>query len=320
MKIKNKSLKSDKKVYYFDHRYGVLKNKTRNKAQTLSALMAVTLVFGGGGVVANKLQDISQNKPLPGIYQRQGATVDTSKKEDESSDKLDDAVTKAREDDQLSKQIKDKLKNVPGGQKWSVYVRDLNSDRMASIDADKQTEAAGLGNLFLTSALESKTSAERWKYGNKKQNLAKCVELMISASDSDCAVSVGRWADMKNADNVIHGQGFKKTNIGGKDRKTTARDTGELLYRLQNGKVLSDKARRVIFDGLYGQNQREGIIAGCDEKCLIGSVNGENGKVRHEAAIVTSGDTKYVVVIMTQGATWSQIADVSKSIRLAFQP
>lgn len=320
MKIKIKSLKSDKRVYYFDHRHGVLKNKVRTKYQVLSGLMTVALVFGGGSIAVNKIRDFSQSKPMPGVYQRASTTADTSKKSDEPSDKLKNAIPKAREDEQLAKQVKDKLKNVPGGQKWSVYVRDLNSDRMASINADNSIEAAGIGNLFITTALEAKTPANNWNYRGGKQTIAKCVELMISSADSDCAVAVGKSADLKNADNINEGHGFKKTTIGSKDRKTTARETGDLLFRLQNGQLLSDKARRVVFDGLYGQKQREGVPAGCDEKCLVASITGESGSVRHDAAIVTSGEARYVVVIMTQGSTWSQIADVSATIRLALKP
>lgn len=319
-KINTKSLKSAKRVYYFKHQNGVLENKVRNKYRVLWGLMAAALVFGGGNLVVSKIHELGQQKPVPGVYQRQGAAVNTSKKSDESSDKLKNAVPKAREDEQLAKQVKSKLKNVPGGQKWSVYVRDLNSERMASINADKTTEAAGLGNMFTTTALEAKLPANNWGYRAGKQTVAKCVEFMISSADSDCAVAVAKYADLKNADNVNEGLGFKKTTISGKDRKTTARETGELLFRLQNGQLLSDKARRTVFDGLYGQKQSEGIAAGCDANCLVASVTGESGTVRHDAAIVTSGQAKYVVVIMTNGATWSQIADVSATVRQALQP
>lgn len=320
VKDKIKSLNSVKKVYYFDHRNGVLKNTTRNKYQILSGVMTLALVFGVGNIAVNKIQDIRNNKPVPGVYQRQGAAVDTSKKSSEPSDKLKNAIVKAREDEQLAKQVKSKLKNVPGGQKWSVYVRDLNSERMASVNADNSVESAALGNLFMTTALENKYPVNNWGYKAGKQTVGKCVELMINSADSDCTVAVGKYADLKNANDVTKNLGFKKTTIGDTERKTTARETGDLLFRLQNNQLLSDKARRIVFDGLYGQKQREGIPTGCDEQCLIANVTGESGNVRHDAAIVTSGKARYVVVIMTQGATWSQIADVSATVRQAMQP
>lgn len=111
-----------------------------------------------------------------------------------------------------------------------------------------------------------------------------------------------------------------KTSLTAKEQKTTAHDVGELLFRLQDGKVLSDKARRIVFDGLYGHKLREGIPAGCDQSCLVANITAESKNIRHDASIVTAGDSKYVLVVMTKDASWSQIADFASAIRSELQP
>lgn len=321
MKIKINPFKDGKKVYYFDHRYGVLQDKGRLKYKIFSSLITALFIFGGTGFAVSKFADYSQHKQATAALQRQSVQVDTNQK-DEEPNKLKDAVPKAREDEQLAKQIKDKLKNVPGGQKWSVYVRDVKSDRMASINADDSFEAANLSNLFMVAPLEAKIPAANWAHRGGKQTLTKCVEAMINSSDLDCAQSVSRSADIKNAHAVNSSLGFKKTHMNEKEQKTTPRETGDLLFRLQKGQIVSDKARRIVFDGLYGQKMREGIPAGCVEpQCLIANIAADSKGVKHDAAILTTDKAQFVVVIMSNnGASWSQMSDVSAAIRLAMQP
>lgn len=320
MKVKIKSLARDKRVYYFDHRHGVLKNKVTSRYHLISGLMMATVLFGGVGFASDKVLEYRQQKQSNPTYQRQEYAVGAEQAIG-ATDDLQDAVKKAREDAQLAHQIEMKLKNVPGGQDWSVYVRDLNSDSMASINADEVRDAAGLEHIFLTAPLDTKIESSKWEYyWSGGRTLSDCVISMIAARDADCARHVGYFFKQDKLEDSIRGLGFKKTEITKKEQKTSAREMGELLFRLQNGQVVSDKARRMVFDGLYGQQSREGIPAGCDAKCLVANTTGESDNVRHDAAIVTSGDSKYVVVVMTEGALWSQIADVSSFIRSTFQP
>jgi beta-lactamase class A len=310
------SLKSDKEVYYYDHRNGVLANKAKSRMQVLSGLLTAVFVFGGIGFAVTKFVDLQNQKSFQSettVGQMLGTSTDGSKPPQED-------LNKPTEDDALTKEVKDKLKSIPGGQKWSVYVRDLKSSKMVSVNSDKQLEAGTLGHLFLTAPLEAKLPSNNWTWKAGNTTVYDCVVKMIKANDADCAQSVSYYADMKAADGVLSGFGFKDTTLENKKSETSAQNIGDLLWRLQNGQVLSDKGRRAVFDGLYAQKSREGIPAGCDQKCLIANITGESGEYRHDAAIVTSGDAKYVIVVMTNGGSWNQIADVASTVRGAMQP
>lgn len=320
MKINIKSLRRDKKVYYYDRHNGVLERKITTRYRLFSGTLVALFMFSGVGMLTSQVIKQTQREDVYATsIQRQTVPVDTTQKANEE-DKLKNAEKKAREDEQLAKKVKDKLKNVPGGQKWSVYIRDVNSDRMASINADAMFNASSLGNLFVTAPLESKVPAAKWGYKVGQSTTAKCVQDMISSNDQTCKQLINRSAKLAEADKVLESHGLKKTVLNDKEQKTTAREMGELLFKLQNSQVLSDKARRVVFDGLYGQKQREGIPASCTDKCLIANIAAEDAGVRHDAAIVTQGSSKYVVVIMTNGGSWSQIADVASMIRGELQP
>lgn len=319
MKIKKNPLRRDKRVYYFKHKHGVLTQKKHTPFSVLSHTVAMVAVLGGLGFGAHTA--LTYEPKAKPVYQREGTVATVEQASGQSTEKLKSAELKAREDEQLVKNIKSKLRNVPGGQKWSVYVRDLNSDRMASINADNTIDASGgLASLFTIAPLEAKMPSTNWRYKYGKQSVEECVVALLKTNDSTCAQMVRQNANIKNADNVNDKLGFKKTSISGKKQTTTARETGDLLFRLQNSQVLSDKARRVTFDGLYGHKSREGIPTGCDQKCLIANITNDTNGGRSDAAIVTSGASKYIVVISTSDASWSQIADVSAAIRLIMQP
>lgn len=318
MKINLKSLKRTKKVYYYN-RDGVLDKKVTSKYRIATNLMvSVFMIAGVGGVSNAALNHVYESKQESSV-QRQTVAVDTTKKAEEQ-DKLKNVEKKAREDEELAKNLKSKLKNIPGGQKWSVYVRDVNSDRMANVNSDNVLDAAGFDNLLVTAPLEARQPDNTWNYRAGKSTIVKCVTEMIRSNEETCKQSINKYANLKKANEVLNGHGLKKTSLTPKESKTTAREIGELLYRLQNGQVLGDKARRAVFDGLYSHNMREGIPSVCGNDCLVANITGEADGIKHEAAIVTTGSSKYVVVVMTQGASWSQIADFTSFVRSEVQP
>jgi Beta-lactamase enzyme family len=318
VKKRRNPLRREQRVYYFKDKHGVLQKKKHTPISIFSSAMATFVLVAGVGFGVNAALNY-EPKAKP-AYQLDSTSVASAQTESQA-DKLKSAELVAREDEQLAKDVKSKLRNVPGGQKWSVYVRDLKSDRMASIEADDDFDASGgLSNLFMLAPLEDKIPSANWRYKYGKETVESCARTMIKKNDEYCASAVRQYGNVKNADNVNQRFGFKNTTVNGKKQTTTARETGDLLFRLQNSQVLSDKARRVAFDGLYGHQYREGIPAGCNQDCLVANITNETSEVRSDAAIVTSGKSQYVVVIATEGASWSQIADVSAAIRLVMQP
>jgi beta-lactamase class A len=317
VKIKIRPLGRSKKVYYFDHRNGVLEAK-KSRSQSAISMLVVLFIIGGAGALSMRVLHVRQEARARTL-QRQTASIDTTQAAGQT-DTLKNVDKKAREDEQFAKKVQSKLKSIPGGQKWSVYIRDVKSDRMVSINADNSMEAANLSSLLITAPLESKLSSDKWSYKVGNTTVANCVETLIRNTDQNCRQSLNNYADLKNATSILNGLGFKKTTLNDKEQKTTARDMGELLFRLQNSQVLSDKGRRIVFDGLYAHKMREGIPASCTHACLVANITGENNNVRHDAAIVTNGSSQYVVVIMTNSASWSQIANVAADIQTELQP
>ncbi len=313
---KNSSSVRGPKVRYFNHRVGtVTVRKPIMRSFVLPVFMTVGMMggmfYGFGQYQDARTAVVRANETKPQVIE----TVD--KKESLNDQK----PRQAKEDKKLANAIEKKLDSMPKNTKWAVSVRDLKSDRMANIRADQMVDSGSLYTMFLLSALEKKQPADKWKYKMNVQTVQDCVMKMINVSDAECSEAIGRNAGWQNINPQNRGLGFNNTSISSAtEQKTTARDVSELMYRLQNSQMLSDKARRIVFDALYSQQSREGVPKGCGISCLVANKTSEFNDVKHDSAIVTHGSSQYVVVIMSSGTTWAQVADVAKSIHEEMRP
>lgn len=313
---RNKKLSSATSVRYFNHQLGVTNTRPSLMLSVFLPLVITIGLIGGGGLYG---YDYYQKSRPVLLSTDQPAEVVKVPKED--SEPISPKAYQAKEDEQLAKTIQKKIDSLPKNSEWSVSVRDLNSGRMANINADTSTRAASLYKLFLLSPLEKKISADNWKSSFGNQTINSCVTAMIKVSDNDCPQSLGSYINWKTVDLHNESIGFKNTKISKTGAQvTTTRDVSELMYRLQNSQILSDKARRLVFDSLYEQKYRSGIPAGCGSECLVGNKTGEIDNFKHDAAIIKHDSSQYVLVIMSTGASWQQVADVAHSIDDAMLP
>lgn len=314
---RNKKLYSGPGVRYYEYNSGIVNTK---RPVFLAVFLPVLLFFslvGWGGVYA--YNSYQENRPVLQSNDATAPQVQTVAVAEEEP--TAQKAFQAKEDKQLASLIREKVDGMPKNTKWAVSVRDLNSGRMANVNADSKMEAASLYKLFLLAPLEKKISADYWKSSLGKQSISSCVTAMIQVSDNECANSVGTYTGWKTVDVLNQSLGFTNTTVNTKDgNKTTAREVSELMYRLQNSQLLSDKARRLVFDALYDQKYRDGIPAGCGQECLVGNKTGEIDDVRHDTAVVTHGGAKYIVTIMSTNGSWKQIADIAHTVDGAMNP
>lgn len=306
------------KVRYFNHRHGAVSaRKPIMRSVVLPVLMTVAMMGGGFFGFAEY-----ENARSRVVRANESAQVTQAAEQVEKQEPVQDQKPRqAKEDKDIAKSIKKKIDAMPRNTMWAVSVRDLKSERMANINADEQVQAGQLGTMFVLSALERKQPTERWGYKMNTQTIESCVINMIKASDTNCAEALGSRADWKNIDPMNKGLGFPSTSVRSDGKHTTtAREVSDLMYRLQNSQLLGDKARRVVFDGLYSQKSNEGVPKACGTNCLVAHKTSDQNELKHDAAIVTQGDRQYVVVIMSTGTTWAQVSDVAKTVHEQMKP
>lgn len=311
----NKMLFSGPGVRYYEHNSGIVNNR---RSVLLTVFLPILII---GAMVSGGLVGYDYYKESRPVLQSTEKPTPTQSIAAADEEQTSQKSYQAKEDKQLAALIREKVDEMPKNTKWGISVRDLNSGRMANINADSPMQTASLYKLFLLAPLEKKINADYWKSSLGKQTIGSCVTAMIQVSDNDCGNAVGTYAGWKNVDVLNKSLGFVNTKVNTKDGNvTTPREVSELMYRLQNSQILSDKARRLVFDALYEQKYREGIPKGCGEQCLVGNKTGDIDNVRHDTAVVTHGKARYIVTIMSTNGSWTQIADIARAVDDAMNP
>ncbi len=206
------------------------------------------------------------------------------------------------------------------GTDWSVVVRGMDGDnRSASVRAKSWYNPASLYKLLLTYnffqryGLDDLDSHNLYLNGNKR-TYRSCFEAMIKISDNPCGEAFGNQLGWGRLDASLRTVGLKETQLNRKDTIfTNASDVSLYLEKLYNGTLLSKEKRDYLIGLMQQQKFRSGIPAGC-QSCIIADKTGDLTNVRHDAAIVNSKGHTYILVIMTSGAQYKQIAELTQLI------
>lgn len=123
------------------------------------------------------------------------------------------------------------------------------------------------------------------------------VEVVSAARVTEFMAELGA-PDLK----VLRGPEDNRAYALGMNNVATARGLMQILLRLAEGSVVSEKASREMIDVLLGQQFNEGIPAGLPEGIPVAHKTGWNSRLYHDAGIVFPPDrAPFVLTIMTRG-------------------
>ena len=216
--------------------------------------------------------------------------------------------TYSSSDRALSALLENFAKDHPGSYAMT-YIELDGKKRRAEYQGDKQFVTASTYKLFTAYSLLKRVDdgRESWEAN------ASCFDKMIRLSENSCA------------ENYIHKFGFNPltselSNIGLKNSNfnkaggpyTTSNDLALLLGQLQTGQNFSPAGRDRLLGAMRANVHRQGIPAGA-----TGSVADKPGFIDgllHDAAIVYSPSGTYVLVIMSDGSSWANIAQLTREL------
>lgn len=190
--------------------------------------------------------------------------------------------------------------------------------RHASYRGDTQFTTASTYKLFVAYSSLLRVESGAWNWSdqiNDGRNLSQCFDAMISQSDNPCAESLLSKIGYSAITNEAHALGAASTSFMGNDGiKSTANDEALLLGLLYSGQILNNQADRDkwIVD-MKNNIYRQGIPAGIPGAVVADKV-GFLYALLHDAAIVYSPTGDYVLVILTNDSSWSNIADLSRQL------
>lgn len=190
--------------------------------------------------------------------------------------------------------------------------------RNASFNGDRQFTTASTYKLFVAYSTLLRIENGSWNWTDQitgGRDLARCFDDMIVKSDNPCADALLRKIGFTQITNEARAIGATRTSFLGSDGiKSTANDEALLLSLLQTGQILGQQSSRDRFIGALQRNvYRQGIPAGIPSATVANKVGFLDAWL-HDAAIVTSASGAYVLVVLTEGSSWSTIADLAREL------
>jgi beta-lactamase class A len=195
----------------------------------------------------------------------------------------------------------DELAERFAGQDFAIAFIDPNNPEMKlQVNADQEFIAASTYKILAAYAMLN------------AGNAPDCLDDMIIYSDNDCPLSyLARygWSRLtQDARDVGAVQSWFVDST-----HTTANDLALILWQIYDGSLLSEADNNRLLDDMKTQIFRNGIPAGIPEAEVADKVGFLDGLL-HDAGIIYSPKGDYILVILTDGYSWSAIADIAAEI------
>lgn len=207
-------------------------------------------------------------------------------------------------------------------QQWGIVAKSLSgAEFQAQLNADKSFRSASVYKLFLLQPLFTRYSLAQQQttsvnLGETNRSMAACVDLMLRISDNPCGEAVAGKLGWTKVTRELKTAGYTNTDFSRGDTPvTSAGDTALFLERL-NGGILDEQSKAVVMKSLLQQKWNKGIPAGCSG-CTVANKTGTLGSIMNDAAIIQYPGGSYVLVVMSEGGSFKQIAELTKQIQTA---
>lgn len=199
--------------------------------------------------------------------------------------------------------------------KWSVYLKDLTTGNVISIN-ERAQESASLIKLYVMGAV-----MQEIQNGNLEMNdtIKHLLDEMITVSDNSATNELVRYLNkdhdhkkgMKKVNAFIKAQGFEYTHEyngledtslwydASSKNTTSAKDCGRLLERIYRGEFVSHLASRQMEELLLNQQVTYKIPSTIPSESRVANKTGETSDCENDAAIVYTPKGDYILCIMS---------------------
>ncbi|MDB5159982.1 MAG: hypothetical protein JWO99_245 [Candidatus Saccharibacteria bacterium] len=185
----------------------------------------------------------------------------------------------------------------------------------ASSNGTKDFVTASTYKLFVaySTLLRIENGTFHWSDPTGNTDMATCFSRMIVNSDNDCAQALGVRIGWDTVFSEANSLGLGSTYQGSDTFHSTANDESLFLQKLSAGEILTSTDQALLLNLMSQQIYRQGIPAGAGVP--VSDKVGFLWGYLNDAAIVYSPSSTYVLVILTNNSSWSQIADTARQIQ-----
>ena len=211
------------------------------------------------------------------------------------------------------------LAGLPSTTTTAVALIDLSDQGVSNVDynGDLQFTSASTYKLLVAYAMihDVETGRRNWSSPINGTTWEGCLNQMIINSDNTCPETYLAVNGHDNLTKIAHSLGLSdSTNFAVDDMRMTANDLALFLQKLYQGELVSEENRDKLLSLMQQQRYREGIPAGIGDQGVVADKVGFLYDLLNDAAIVQSGSGDYVLVILTNGESWSYIAQLAQYI------
>lgn len=205
---------------------------------------------------------------------------------------------------------------------YGVKLVELSGERRnASYNSTHVFTTASTYKLFVAYSIllrieRGEISWDDPSYGG--QSVSTCFNRMLQLSNNECAVWFLLKVSYAGVTADAHALGATHTNfVLSTGITSTAEDEAYFLSLLYSNQLLSQQASRDRFiETMKGNVYVAGIPSGIPNATIADKVGFLDGLL-HDAAIVYSPKGNYVLIIMTDNAAWSNIAELAGELEAA---
>lgn len=187
----------------------------------------------------------------------------------------------------------------------------------AQHNGSRQFVTASTYKLFVAFSTLKRVDAGTYKWSDANiaggRNLSTCFDDMIVKSDNACAEALIKKIGANDLNADIRSLGLGSTAFKSSNNVTTANDLANYLTQLEKGTMpIKPESRDKLLGAMKRNVYRQGVPAGASGQVAdkVGFLWG----LLHDATIVYSPKGTYVLVVLTDGSTWANIADLTRKI------
>ena len=224
-----------------------------------------------------------------------------------------------------SQSLQQVLDNFGQSTTYSLYVQDLKTGQLATVNPDRNFESASLYKLFVANSIYQHLDAGTLAYsdeagGGTGNTVQGCLNLMITISDNGCGQALGGLLGWANLTQAMRAQGYDDTNLTGTITYTTPRDVARLYQRLYAGTLVNTDSTTQFLNLLKAQKVNNRLPQGLPAGTTFAHKTGDLDGYMHDAGIVFGPKTDYLVVMMgAPGAVPSDFSNLSAQLYNFFE-
>lgn len=200
--------------------------------------------------------------------------------------------------------------------RYSIDFRTANDRIEANLNPYQTYPAVGIYRIYIAHNIYGRITAKSLSGSTPTMagiSVDTCLSKMLRESNEACTNALGDIVGWGASDDLLHAQGFDSTTLAQGAAITTANDTSDWMYKLLDGSIASRSGADTITSYMRGETNRSGIPAG-SRGMAVSNKAGSYGRTKHDVGIVYHPRGTYVLSVLTDGASFADIAGLTAEI------